>query len=228
MTKISSKGKIAVPTSSRNLYRFWKPLLVLAVLVPLGAIVYFWSQASFVVPMTLAVLDEVTENVVVFVAFLGLIALSFVIQYYYAPHKTRKGNVRARTPILVFLGLGVGLLALVLRWWIEPSSSPRTIVSYVVHKSLVIGSTAALVAGGLVLAFVLSTREERRRVLRAALIFLAAFLTFGGPTYLIYGLQNVGLPYPVLVLGGLIAFVVGVLLLLRLIGKQTKLGVSAE
>jgi hypothetical protein len=96
-----------------------------------------------------------------------------------------------------------------------------------VRKPLVSGSAAALVIGGLVLAFWLSSREEQRRILRAALIFVAAFLIFGGPTYLVYVMQNVGgLPYSIMVLGGLIAFVVGVLLLWRLIGKQTKLKVS--
>jgi len=65
--------------------------------------------------------------------------------------------------------------------------------------------------------------KEQRRVLRVVLLLLAVFLMFGGPAYFIYALRNVGLPYPVLVLGGLIAFVVGVWLFLRLVGKQTRL-----
>jgi len=222
MTKARANQKVAASANRVNAYRLWKPLLVLAVLVPVAAILYFWSQTGFAVPMTVTVLDEVTANVAVSAAFLGLVALSFAVQYYYGPSKTRRSDVRARTPILVLLGLGVGLIALVLRWWIN-SSSTRDIVSYIAHKPLVSGSAAALVIGGLVVAFVLSPREEQRRVLRGALFFIAAFLTFGGPTYLIYGLQNVGVPYSVLVLGGLIAFVLGVLLLLRLIRKQTKL-----
>lgn len=221
----SVKGKIAVSARGKTLYRLWKPLLVLAVLIPVGAIAYYWIQMGFDVTLSFNVSDGVTSNVAVYAAFLGLIALSFIIQYYYGDQKTRKNNVRARTPVLVLLGLSVGIVAVALRWWINPSASPRSIISYIVHKPLVTGSAIALVVSGLALAFFLSTREEQRRVLRAALIFLAAFLIFGGPTYLIYVLQNFGLPYPVLVFGGLIAFVVGVLLLLRLIGKSTKLGV---
>jgi len=221
-----AKGKIAVSTGERNLYRLWKPLLILAVLVLVVDVVYYWSQVGFDVNLAMLVSDLVASNIVVFPTFLGLVALSFIVQYYYGSTKTRRGDMRARTPILVLSGFGVGLTALLLRWWISPSSPPRSIVSYVVRKPLVSGSAVALVIGGLVLAFFLSSRNEQRRILRAALIFLAAFLMFGGPTYLIYGLQNVGLPYPILVLGGLIAFVVGVLLFWRLVGKQTKLGVS--
>jgi hypothetical protein len=175
--------------------------------------------------MQLGVLEGFSLNILVFVIFLGLIALSFFVQYYYGSPDTRKPDIRARTPILVLLGLGVGLMGLALRSWIDSSSAPRSIVSYVVDKPLVSGSAVVLVASGLALAFALSSRAERRRVLRAALIFAAAFLVFGGPTYLIYVLQNV-LPYPVAVLGGLIAFVIGLILLWRLVGKQIKLAVT--
>jgi len=226
MKKTDSGGKITVPTGRRGLYRLWILLMILAVLVLLGAIVYFWSQAGFVVPMTLAVLDEVTTNVWVFAAFLVLAALSFFVQYHYGSLKTRRGDVRARSILLVLLGFGVGLVVLVLRWWIDPSSSLRSLASYAVHRPFVAGCAAALVVGGLVLAVALSSREEQRRVIRVVLLFLAAFLMFGGPTYLIYGLRNVGLPYPVLVLGGFVAFFIGVLLFWRLIGKQTKLGAT--
>jgi cytochrome c biogenesis protein CcdA len=68
--------------------------------------------------------------------------------------------------------------------------------------------------------------ERKTAFIRTVLFILAAVLMFGGPTYLIYAMQKVNLPYSVSVLSGLIAFAVGILLFWRLIRKQTKLGVS--
>jgi cytochrome c biogenesis protein CcdA len=62
---------------------------------------------------------------------------------------------------------------------------------------------------------------------RVVLFVLAVLLIFGGPTYAVYVLRHlVGLPYVLVVLVGLIAFVVGILIFSRLIRKQTKLSAS--
>jgi len=69
--------------------------------------------------------------------------------------------------------------------------------------------------------------ERKTAFVRAVLLILAALLIFGGPTYAVYVLRHLaGLPYIIVVLVGLIAFVVGILLFLRLVGKQTKLEAS--
>jgi hypothetical protein len=46
---------------------------------------------------------------------------------------------------------------------------------------------------------------------------------FGGPTYLIYGLQAVEVPYSYATLIGLASFVTGIILFLRLVTKETKI-----
>jgi cytochrome c biogenesis protein CcdA len=69
--------------------------------------------------------------------------------------------------------------------------------------------------------------ERKTAFVRVLLFILAVLLIFGGPTYAVYVLRHLaGLPYILVVLVGLIAFAVGILLFLRLIRKQTKLGAS--
>lgn len=69
--------------------------------------------------------------------------------------------------------------------------------------------------------------SERKTVfVRAVLFILAALLVFGGPTYFVYAMQKVNLPYLVSVFVGLIAFAGGILLFWRLARKQTKLDVT--
>jgi len=56
------------------------------------------------------------------------------------------------------------------------------------------------------------------------LVLLGAFLTFAGPTYMVYLLLNVlELNYAVSILSGLILFIIGLALILRLI-KNKALG----
>lgn len=62
-------------------------------------------------------------------------------------------------------------------------------------------------------------RVERRSV-KGLLTLLAAFLVFGGPTYLMSALQGVGVPYPLLILVGVVSFLVGLFLFVRLIGEE--------
>lgn len=56
---------------------------------------------------------------------------------------------------------------------------------------------------------------------RLALILIAALLTFGGPTYLIYLLRNI-LPYSFLVLLGSVCLVVGFVLFLSIFWEEEK------
>lgn len=74
--------------------------------------------------------------------------------------------------------------------------------------------------GGISLIFSLSSKEAQRRFLKAVLTLLAAFLTFGGPTYLMLILERLKLPYPLLVVVGLSSFTAGVILFTRLIKEE--------
>jgi cytochrome c biogenesis protein CcdA len=69
--------------------------------------------------------------------------------------------------------------------------------------------------------------QRKTAFVRVVLFILAALLIFGGPTYAVYVLRHLaGLPYVLVVIVGLIAFAIGILLFLRLVGKQTKLEAS--
>jgi cytochrome c biogenesis protein CcdA len=69
--------------------------------------------------------------------------------------------------------------------------------------------------------------ERKTAFVRVVLFILAALLIFGGPTYAVYVLRHfAGLPYMLVVIVGLITFIVGIWLFLRLVGKQTKLEAS--
>lgn len=63
-------------------------------------------------------------------------------------------------------------------------------------------------------------------IVRAFLTFLAALLTFGGPTYLMYVLESFGVPYLLYILLGLASFTAGVILFIHLFGKEAKSEVS--
>lgn len=54
------------------------------------------------------------------------------------------------------------------------------------------------------------------------LTLLAAFLTFGGPTYLIYVLKRWIIPQVLLALLGLASLTAGLILFMRLIGEEGK------
>ncbi len=64
--------------------------------------------------------------------------------------------------------------------------------------------------------------EARKRFVKAILILLAAFLTFGGPTYLIYALNRWGVPHAFLILLGLASLLLGLGLFMQ-IGKEEKI-----
>lgn len=56
------------------------------------------------------------------------------------------------------------------------------------------------------------TKVDKGGFTRALLMILAALLTFGGPTYLLYALSRLAVPAPLLILVGLISFLAGVIL----------------
>jgi len=63
------------------------------------------------------------------------------------------------------------------------------------------------------------TGEARKRFVQVMLTLLAAFLTFGGPTYLIYVLKRWIIPQVLLALLGLASLTAGLILFVRLIGE---------
>jgi len=65
------------------------------------------------------------------------------------------------------------------------------------------------------------------RIVRALLIFLAALLTFGGPTYLMHLLESLGIPHLLYILLGLALFTAGVIIFMRLFGKEGGSGTSS-
>jgi fucose permease len=67
----------------------------------------------------------------------------------------------------------------------------------------------------------MSTRELQKRFLRVFVTLVSVALMFGGPSYLIYGLQVVKVSYTIAVVIGLVSFVVGIFLFLRFAPKET-------
>ena len=64
------------------------------------------------------------------------------------------------------------------------------------------------------------TGEEQKRFVKVTLTLLAAFLTFGGPTYLIYFFKGLIASQSLLALLGLVSFTAGLILFTQLIGKE--------
>lgn len=82
-------------------------------------------------------------------------------------------------------------------------------------------SVFGLTIGGLVLAFFMSTRELQKRFLKVFITVVSVFLMFGGPSYLLYGLQAIKVPYHIAALTGLASVIVGIFLFLRFVPKET-------
>jgi len=202
--------------------RLWKILLIVAIAVPALATLFFWYQAGFEKPMPREVFDKVTQNSIVFPAFVGLVAVSFWVHYRSLPQERRNRETIRKTPILIFMGVGVAALSAALLWWQNPNISLRTIISVMVHRPFVLGSAVGLTIGGLSLIFLLSSKEDQRRSIKVTLMLIAALLVFGGPTYLISVLQTLDIPYILVVLLGFFSFAVGLILLIRLIKEEER------
>lgn len=63
---------------------------------------------------------------------------------------------------------------------------------------------------------------EREKLLKATLTLLAAFLMFAGPTYLLFILQRLGVPHPLLALSALASFTAGVILIFLLTREEER------
>lgn len=200
----------------------WKVLLILAVAAPIVALVFAWYQNNFEAPMPKAVSDSILTSPLVFSIFIGLTVASFAVQYFLGSPARRKHEIRQRTPIPIFIGPVVVLIISVLAWW-RSDASLITVLSEVAQKPFMLGSVTGLTLGSLILAFAMSAREEQKRCFKALVTLASVFLMFGGPTYLIYGLQAVEVPYSYATLIGLASFVTGIILFLRLVTKETKI-----
>ncbi|UCH70252.1 MAG: hypothetical protein JSV29_08525, partial [Candidatus Bathyarchaeota archaeon] len=212
---------IGEPTliSGRFLSWVWKALLIAAVAFPVVAVVLIWSQDNFEMPMSVAVRNSILESPLVFSFFVGLAVASFAVQYFLGSPERRKREIRLRTPALIFLGPTVVLIISVLAWW-QSSATLVAVLSEVVQKPFVLGSIASLTAGSLILAFAVSTREEQRRVSTVLVTLASVLLMFGGPTYLIYALQTVKVPYSFAMLAGLASCIAGIVIFLRFASKE--------
>jgi len=205
--------------SGKLLSWVWKALLIAAVAAPIVAVALAWSLDNFEIPMSDAVRNSILESPLVFSIFIGLAVASFAVQYFLGSSERRKREIRLRTPALILLGPIVVLIISVLVWW-QSNAALVAVLSEVVQKPLVLGSTAGLTAGSLILAFAISTREEQKRASKVLVTLASVFLMFGGPTYLIYALQTVKVPYSFAVLAGLASFIAGIVIFLRFVSKE--------
>jgi len=66
----------------------------------------------------------------------------------------------------------------------------------------------------------------KERFGRVVLTLLAAFLTFGGPTYLPYILEELAFPRLISLLLGLASLIIGLILFVHLLKGEEKVGAS--
>jgi len=69
-------------------------------------------------------------------------------------------------------------------------------------------------------------KTGKERFVWAVLMLLAAFLTFGGPTYLLYVLEKLAFPHLLSLLIGLASFAMGIILFVYLLRGEEKVGAS--
>ncbi len=131
-----------------------------------------------------------------------------------------KFRLHVLPPILIAIGIGVTVISSIILWQQDPAASPRTIMSRLMDRPYIPGASVGLALVGIVMVFFLSSKETQRKSVKAGLTVLAAFLVFGGPTYLVYALQRVAVPYPFLALLGLASFIVGLFLFTRLMKEK--------
>lgn len=190
--------------------------------MPIVATVLVWLQDNFETPMSEAVRDSILTSPLIFSVFIGLAVASFAVQYFLGSPARRKHEIRRRAPVLVFIGPIVVLIISVLAWW-QGDTSLTAVISEVAQKPFMLGSVASLTVGSLILAFAMSVREEQKRCFKVLVTLASVFLMFGGPTYLIYGLQALNVPYLYATPIGLASFVTGIVIFLRFVIKETKI-----
>ena len=155
--------------------------------------------------------------------FWTIVAAGFVVLAgaVYFLKKRKPPTVPMVPPIFIIAGIGIAIIASIIVWQQNPAASPRTIISRVMDRPYIPGATVSLTLVGIAIAFFLSSKETQKRSVKAGLTLLAAFLVFVGPTYLLYALQQVAVPYPLLALLSLACFIVGLFLFMRLMkGKE--------
>lgn len=122
--------------------------------------------------------------------------------------------------LLIIAGIGIAVIALIIVWRQNPAASTKTMILNLLDPPYIIGTSVGLMIIGMVAAFFLSSKETKRRSLRAFLMLLAAFLVFGGPTYLMYILKEVITPYSIVLFLGLASLIIGLVLFTRLIKEK--------
>lgn len=70
--------------------------------------------------------------------------------------------------------------------------------------------------------FLVLSKEELRRFIKAVILPFSALLMFGGPTYAILFLQKLNIPYIILVPVGFALFTAGLILFMRSIKEEVK------
>jgi len=78
----------------------------------------------------------------------------------------------------------------------------------------------------MIMPFFRPLKKGQKRFVKGFLMLFAAFLIFGGPTYLLYILDKMGLPRLSLLLIGPAAFIAGVILFARLSKEEGKVKAS--
>jgi uncharacterized membrane protein YagU involved in acid resistance len=133
---------------------------------------------------------------------------------------SEKSRRRIMPPILIIAGISMAIIASIITWQQNPAASPRTMISNLINPPYIIGAALGLTVIGIIAMFFQQSKETKRTSFRAFLMLLAAFLVFGGPTYLIYVLQQVITLYPLVLLLGIASFIAGLLLFTRLIKEK--------
>jgi len=77
------------------------------------------------------------------------------------------------------------------------------------------------------MAFLQSLKKGQKSFTKALLMLFAVFLIFGGPTYLIYILNQLEIPRLLILLIGLAAFTVGIILFAYLSKEEGKVETSS-
>jgi len=132
----------------------------------------------------------------------------------------KKSGRHIMPPILIITGISIVIIASIIIWQQNPTASPRTKISNLINPPYIIGAAVGLTAMGIIAMFIRQSKETKRTSFRAFLMLLAAFLVFGGPTYLIYVLQQVIAVYPLVLFLGIASFIAGLLLFARLIKEK--------
>jgi len=133
---------------------------------------------------------------------------------------SEKSRRRIMPPILIIAGISMAIIASIITWQQNSAASPRTMISNLINPPYIIGAALGLAVIGIIAMFFQQSKETKRTSFRAFLMLLAAFLVFGGPTYLIYVLQQVITLYPLVLLLGIVSFIAGLLLFTRLIKEK--------